>query len=576
MKLKAALADVSDALKEYAELEGKAEDELLDDNDRLVREIISHGKHKNLSFFAFTATPKSATLEMFGTEWNDSSYHPFHVYSMRQAIEEGFILDVLQNYTTYKTCYQIAKNTKDNPEVPESKALKTIRKYEELHPYNIQQKSAIIVETFRNVTKQKIKGKGKMMVVTSSRLAAVRYYHEIKNYLELNGYHDVEILAAFSGSIKDPEDAAEIEWTESKLNGVNESQTKQLFHNEGNILIVAEKYQTGFDEPLLHTMIVDKKLRGVKAVQTLSRLNRTHPDKQDTFIIDFVNTKEDILKAFQPFYQETSLAQEINTDLIYKTQKMLRAFNIYNDADIASVNEIYFDEDKRKANKIQAAVTNALLPVQQKYNALNQEQRYQFRKLCRTFVKWYGYITQIARMFDKQMHNEYIFCSYLAKIVPADPTTPFDLDNRVKLEYYNLEKTYEGSIELVKEEKSVYEPAKLKKPVKMVETLSPLEKVIEKINQQYMGNFTEGDKVVITALHQKLKSNKKLMKSAKTDGRQIFEKNIFPQLFNDAAQEAYIESTETYTKLFEDAGKYHAIMSALAQIMFDELKNEKE
>ena len=371
MKLKAALADVSDALKEYAELEGKAEDELLDDNDRLVREMISHGKHKNLSFFAFTATPKSATLEMFGTEWNDGSYHPYHIYSMRQAIEEGFILDVLQNYTTYKTCYQIAKNTADNPDVPQSKALKTIKKYEELHPYNIQQKSAIIVETFRDVTKKKIKGKGKMMVVTSSRLAAVRYYHEIKRYLETNGYKDVEILAAFSGSIKDPDDQRDIEWTESKLNGVNESQTKQVFHDDGNILIVAEKYQTGFDEPLLHTMIVDKKLRGVKAVQTLSRLNRTHPDKQDTFIIDFVNNKEDILKAFQPFYQETSLSQEINTDLIYKTQKMLRNFKIYDDSDIEKVNKIYFDEDKRKANKIQAAITNALLPVQQKYNALN-------------------------------------------------------------------------------------------------------------------------------------------------------------------------------------------------------------
>lgn len=575
MKLKAALADVSDALKEYAELEGKAEDELLDDNDRLVREMIAHGRHKNLSFFAFTATPKGATLEMFGTEWNDGSYHPFHVYSMRQAIEEGFILDVLQNYTTYRTCYQIAKNTKDNPDVPQSKALKTIKKYEELHPYNIQQKSAIIVETFRNVTKQKIKGKGKMMVVTSSRLAAVRYYHEIKNYLESNGYHDVEILAAFSGSIKDPDDQKDVEWTESKLNGVNESQTKQVFHDEGNILIVAEKYQTGFDEPLLHTMIVDKKLRGVKAVQTLSRLNRTHPDKQDTFIIDFVNTKEDILKAFQPFYQETSLAQEINTDLIYKTQKMLRAFKIYDDTDIEKVNKIYFDEDKRKANKIQAAVTNALLPIQQKYNALNQEQRYQFRKLCRTFVKWYGYITQIVRMFDKQMHDEYIFCSYLAKVVPADPKIPFDLGDRVKLEYYNLEKTFEGSIGLVKEEKGVYESAKLKKPVKMTETLSPLEQVIDKINQQYVGNFTDGDKVVITALHQKLKNNKKLMKAAKTDGRQIFEKNIFPQMFDDAAQEAYVESTETYTKLFEDAGKYRAIMSALAQAMFDELRNEQ-
>lgn len=574
MKLKAALADVSDALKEYAELEGKAEDELLDDNDRLVREMIAHGRHKNLSFFAFTATPKGATLEMFGTEWNDGSYHPFHVYSMRQAIEEGFILDVLQNYTTYRTCYQIAKNTKDNPDVPQSKALKTIKKYEELHPYNIQQKSAIIVETFRNVTKQKIKGKGKMMVVTSSRLAAVRYYHEIKNYLESNGYHDVEILAAFSGSIKDPDDQKDVEWTESKLNGVNESQTKQVFHDEGNILIVAEKYQTGFDEPLLHTMIVDKKLRGVKAVQTLSRLNRTHPDKQDTFIIDFVNSKEDILKAFQPFYQETSLAQEINTDLIYKTQKMLREFKIYDDSDIENVNKIYFDEDKRKANKIQAAITNALLPIQRKYNDLNQEQRYQFRKLCRTFVKWYGYITQITRMFDKQMHDEYIFCSYLAKVVPADPKIPFDLGDRVKLEYYNLEKTYEGSIGLVKEEKGIYKTAKLKKPVKMAETLSPLEQVIEKINQQYMGNFTDGDKVVITALHQKLKNNKKLMKAAKTDGRQIFEKNIFPQMFDDAAQEAYVESTETYTKLFEDAGKYRAIMSALAQAMFDEMKTE--
>ena len=534
MKLKAALADVSDALEEYAELEGKVEEQLLDENDRLVREMISHGRHKNLSFFAFTATPKSATLEMFGTEWEDGSYHPYHVYSMRQAIEEGFILDVLQNYTTYKTCYQIAKNTKDNPEVPQSKALKTIKRYEELHPYNIQQKSKVIVETFRDVTKKKIKGKGKMMVVTSSRLAAVRYYHEIQNY---------------------------------------EAQTKQVFHDEGNILIVAEKYQTGFDEPLLHTMIVDKKLRGVKAVQTLSRLNRTHPDKQDTFIIDFVNKTEDILEAFQPFYQETSLAQEINTDLIYKTQQKLRAFKIYGDTDIEKVNQIYFDEDKRKANKIQAAITNALLPVQQKYNALNQEERYQFRRLCRTFVKWYGYITQITRMFDKHMHEEYIFCSYLAKVIPADPEIPFNLGDRVRLEYYNLEKTYEGSIDLVKEEKGIYEPATLKKPVKVVETLSPLEQVIEKINEQYMGNFTEGDKVVITTLHQKLMKNKKLIKAAKTDGRQIFEKNIFPQVFSTAAQEAYVESTETYARLFEDAGKYRAIMSALAQAMFDEMRN---
>ena len=580
MKLKVALADTSDALKEYAELEGKAEDEMLDANDRLVREMIAHGRHDNLSFFAFTATPKGQTLEMFGTEYRDGSFHPFHIYSMRQAIEEGFILDVLQNYMTYKTCFQIAKNIPDNPDVPQSKAMKMIKRFEELHPYNIQQKSAIIVETFRDITKRKIKGRGKMMVVTASRLAAVRYYHEIKKYLVFNNYNDIEILAAFSGSIKDPDDPFGREWTESSINvdskgnAVSESQTKQVFHDEGNILIVAEKYQTGFDEPLLHTMIVDKKLRGVKAVQTLSRLNRTHPDKHDTLVIDFINTKDDILKAFQPFYQETYLAEEINTDLIYKTQKMLHDFKIYDNTDIDKVTAIYFDEDKRKANKTQAAITNALLPVQKRYNNLNQEQRYQVRKTCRTFVKWYGYISQITRMFDKELHNEYVFSSYLAKILPPDPSIPFDLGNKVKLEYYNLEKTFEGNIELQKDVHGEYEPAKVKRPVKMEETLSPLEQVIQKINEQFMGDFTDGDKVMIAALHEKLRNNKKLIKSAQTNGQQIFEKSVFPQLFDDAAQEAYLESTETYAKLFEDAGKYHAVMSALAHALFSELNGK--
>lgn len=578
-KLKAALADTSDALAEYEALEAEAEAKALDSEDRLVREMIAHGRHQNLSFFAFTATPKQTTLEQFGTEYPDGSFHPFHIYSMRQAIEEGFILDVLQNYTTYKTCYQLMKNVPENPDVPQSKAAKTIRRFAALHPYNIAQKAAVIVETYRDVTRHRIKGKGKMMVVTASRLAAVRYYHEIKHYLEANGYDDIEILAAFSGSIQDPEGAdPEKEYTESGLNvdragnRVSESQTKQGFHDEGNILIVAEKYQTGFDEPLLHTMIVDKKLRGVKAVQTLSRLNRICPDKEDTFILDFVNTKEDILKAFQPFYQETYLTQEVNTDLIYKAQKMLRGFHVYTDAEIERVSAIYFDEDARRMNRTQAAITNALLPVQQRYNDLNQEQRYQFRKTCRSFVKWYSYITQITRMFDRPMHREYIFCSYLAKVLPADPQMPFHLGSRVRLEYFNLQKTFEGSIALVKEEKGAYGPARQKKPIKMQETLSPLEQVIEKINKEYAGAFTPGDRVVLTALHEKLKDNKKLQKAAKNDGRQIFQKNIFPSAFDQAAQEAYMESTETYTKLFQDAAKYKAIMGALAEAMYSEFQ----
>ena len=288
MKLRASLADTEAALREYAEIEGKAEDEI-DRNDKLVQEMLTHGKHPNLSFFAFTATPKPATLEMFGSQWTDGSFHPFHIYSMRQAIEEGFILDVLQNYMTYSTCFKIAKDTPENPELPESRATKIIKKYEKLHPYNISQKSQIIVETFRETTKNKIDGKGKMMLVTDSRLAAVRYFHEIKRYIQERHYADMDILAAFSGSVQDGDE----EYTESGLNvrkdgsHISEGQTKEEFHDNFNVLVVAEKYQTGFDEPLLHTMIVDKKLKNVKAVQTLSRLNRTCPGKVGYICVGF-------------------------------------------------------------------------------------------------------------------------------------------------------------------------------------------------------------------------------------------------------------------------------------------------
>lgn len=581
MKLREALADTRDALEEYAELEAEQEGKEVDPEDRLVKELISHGNHKNLSFFAFTATPKPKTLEMFGTEYEDGSFHPFHIYSMRQAIEEGFILDPLKNYVTYRTAYKIAKNVPENPKVPQSKALKTIKRFEELHPYNIAQKSRIIVETFRDVTHHKIGGKGKMMVVTSSRLAAVRYYHEIKSYLEKNHYDNIEILAAFSGSIVDPDDPTGKEWTEPGINvnrageHVKESQTKETFHNEGNILIVAEKYQTGFDEPLLHTMVIDKKLRDVKAVQTICRVDRTYPGKTDTYILDFVNTNEDILEAFKPFYRETSLEKEVNTDLIYQTQRELRSFHVYDDDDIDRVNKIYFDESKRKDKTIQGAITNALVSVRDKYNALNQEQRYQFRKLSRSFVRWYQYITQITRMFDKDLHKEYIFCLYMSQILPADPSLPFNLGNQVKLEFYNLKKTFEGEINLGNDEAESYKPAKVKKPVGQEEKTSPLEEVIEKINEEYGDAFSEGDRVVLTALHNKLKKEKSLANAVKNnkDNKLMFTDSIFQRYFDDAAQEAYMESIDTYKSLFSDKNKYTAIKQVLADLLFKELSN---
>lgn len=580
MKLKAALADVSDALEEYAELEQKAVDEI-EAKDILVQDMLSQGKHKNLSFFAFTATPKGKTLEIFGEPQPDGSFHPFHIYSMRQAIEEGFILDVLANYTTYKMCYQIAKNVPDNPDVPTSKAVRTIRRYEELHPHNLAQKAAIIVETFRDVTKHKIGGLGKMMVVTASRLAAVRYYHEIKRYLEQNDYDDIEIMIAFSGSLKDPDDPNSPEYTESSMNvdsngnRVKESQTKSVFHDEGDILIVAEKYQTGFDEPLLHTMIVDKELRDVKAVQTLSRLNRTYPGKVDTYVLDFVNDVDRIREAFQQFYQETSLDEEINFDLIYTTQKILRDFKVYTEEDIEAVSQIYFDPDVRKANATQGKISNILKPVADKYNQLNQEQRYQFRREVRAFVKWYNYISQITRMFDKDLHKEYILCSYLAKLLPSDKTQPFDLDNRVKLEYYRLEKTYEGAIELEATPGS-WKPTQPKRAGGQKDRLSPLDEIIARINEEFFGDFTEADRVMVDTLYTKMRKDAKVKKAAKNNDRHVYERSIFPGIFDTTAQEAYMENTEAYEQLFLDAEKYRIIQQALAERLYRELHGDSK
>lgn len=580
MKLKAALADVSDALEEYAELEQKAVDEI-EAKDILVQDMLSQGKHRNLSFFAFTATPKGKTLEIFGEPQPDGSFHPFHIYSMRQAIEEGFILDVLANYTTYKMCYQIAKNVPDNPDVPTSKAVRTIRRYEELHPHNLAQKAAIIVETFRDVTKHKIGGLGKMMVVTASRLAAVRYYHEIKRYLEQNDYDDIEIMIAFSGSLKDPDNPNSPEYTESSMNvdsngnRVKESQTKSVFHDEGDILIVAEKYQTGFDEPLLHTMIVDKELRDVKAVQTLSRLNRTYPGKVDTYVLDFVNDVDRIREAFQQFYQETSLDEEINFDLIYTTQKILRDFKVYTDADIEAVSQIYFDPDIRKANATQGKISNILKPVADKYNQLNQEQRYQFRREVRAFVKWYNYISQITRMFDKELHKEYILCSYLAKLLPSDKTQPFDLDNRVKLEYYRLEKTYEGAIELEATPGS-WKPTQPKRAGEQKDRLSPLDEIIARINEEFFGDFTDADRVMVDTLYTKMRQDAKVKKAAKSNDRQVYERSIFPGIFDTTAQQAYMENTEAYEQLFLDAEKYRIIQQALAERLYRELHGDSK
>ena len=569
-KLKTALADLRDALKEYAEIEGVAEDRV-DPQDKLVRELIAHGKHKNLSFFAFTATPKDTTLEMFGTRDENGQYHPFHIYSMHQAIEEGFILDVLQNYMTYKTCFKIANTTPENPEVPVSRASKVIKKYQQLHPENIRQKSEIIVETYMGTTRSKINGRAKMMVVTASRPAAVLYFKEIKRYAEEQGYAEVKPMVAFSGEVILDDES----YTEPGLNvrpdgsHIQETQTKQEFHDNFNILIVAEKYQTGFDEPLLHTMIVDKKLRGVKTVQTLSRLNRTCPGKNDTFVLDFANEVEDVQEDFQVFYHETYLEEEVNTDLLYGVQRELRGYRIYGDMDIEWFCQVYFARGAQGSDA-QGLLVSKLLPAVERYQEKTPDERYQIRRCMRNFCKWYRYVSQVVRMFDKDLHKEFVYCSFLIGLLPADVVPMEDIEKMLSLEKYKLEKTFEGDIPL-SDDDGVYEPAE-PKGGSLPEGKDPLDEIIARINERYKGNFTDADKVMIMALADKLRKNEKLANMAVSSDPQIFAESIFPQAFSDAAQESYMESQETYSSMFENQGKYNAIMRTLAEFLYREMR----
>lgn len=521
---------------------------------------------------------------MFGEKQTDGSFKAFHIYSMRQAIEEGFILDVLKNYMTYKTCYKIAKNTPDNPEVPTTKAVKAVRRYQELHPHNLQQKTAVMIEQFREVTKNKIGGNAKAMVVTASRLHAVRYYHEFKRYIEKNKYDDIDILIAFSGVVNDVNIKGDsVAYTEEGMNKradgttIKEKQLPEEFHHDFNCLIVAEKYQTGFDEPLLHTMFVDKKLDGVKAVQTLSRLNRTCNGKEDAFILDFVNTADDMKASFSRFYEATTLDEEVNVNLIYQTQTTLRKYKLYNNDDIENFVTIYY-KDGKQTDKDLGKMTALLKPVVNRYNELETEDRYEFRMTIRSFNKWYSYIAQVVRLFDKDLQKEFSFTSYLAKMLPKEPDKKIDLDGKLKLEFYKLQETFAGYI--------VLNPTKEDTTLNNVKSFIPqgvtvsddelLESIIKRINDRFNGAFTEGDRVIVETIYNRvIKDNKKLKTYAKNNDAEVFERSIFPEIFKKIAQDCYMESMTSFGKLFEDKKFYNSVMEEIAKASYKDLRSAK-
>lgn len=481
------------SLEDAYEAEKVMEDELSDTEEKIVETIEKSGQQDNISFFAFTATPKPKTIEKFGTYNEDGIPEPFHIYSMRQAVEEGFILDVLQNYVTYETFYKVEKSIHEDPEVGKQKAAKEIARFVSLHPHSIAQKTAIIIEHYRSVTQYKIGGRAKAMLVTRSRLHAVRYKRAFDDYINKHNYTDLKTLVAFSGTVDDES----IPYTETEMNKMNENELPDKFStDEYQVLIVAEKYQTGFDEPLLHTMYVDKPLNGIKAVQTLSRLNRTCRGKEDTFVLDFVNDTETIQEAFQDYYEVTGLNDVTDPNILYDLEYELGEMQVYNQSEINAVSELEF-KGKLKDKQAQGRLNPILDQAVDRFNhELDEEEQDQFKSSTSKFIRTYSFVLQIGPFTDVNLHKLYVYLSYLLRKLPKKPNEHIYLADDVALEYYRNEKIFEGSIQLETQGQANIDPAQhagsVSRPEEAKERLSS---IIDRMNDKFGTDFDPQDKL---------------------------------------------------------------------------------
>ena len=581
--LRRSLIDLDKAVKEYAEEEGIDESEV-DISSDVVLAMLGQGKHDNQSFFAFTATPTNKTLELFGRYNGElKRFEPFHVYSMQQAIEEGFILDVLANYTTIKEAFKLVKVSQDNPELIEGPALKILVRYYREHGHTISDKTEMLMSNFVENGRFQIGGKGKAMVIADSRANAVRYYFAIKEYIK---NHPAEcegcgVLVAFSGTV--PLDG--VEYTEASLNVDEDGQPitsdkkfrKAFRSSKYNILVVANKYQTGFDEPLLHSMYVDKKLKGVNAVQTLSRLNRTCRGKQSTFVLDFVNTDEQIKNSFQPFYTTTFLEGRTDYNKLYGFRKSIKDFGLYNYQDVDNYYKFMSAHGGSKQDEVALGKLSSLLkPIIERYIDLaSDEDRFSVRMVIRNFVKSYAYITQITRIHDEELFKEYVFAGNLLSLLPVGKVVIQDFLEKVQLEYTSLKESFSGSIVLDKKDVSLGisgDKAKVKLPKK-----DTLQNIIDKVNERFDGEFKEGDRVIIESIFQMFMSDKEVKKYkryAKDSTPEMFVKSLFPDKFKEIATQCCIDNADSYRKLFADTEFYQKVMEAMAKELYKVLRKD--
>jgi type I restriction enzyme R subunit len=464
--------------------------------DLIEQSVGARGKSENITFFAFTATPKSKTLELFGEKVvgaNGESIHTaFHQYSMKQAIEEKYILDVLRNYTTYKTYYKLANNLgSDDLEVPKGKAASALARYASLHPTNLSQKAEIIVEHFRANTAKKIDGSAKAMVVTRSRLHAVRYKQAIDAYIKEKQYKDVRTLVAFSGTVYDP-DVPSSEYTEYLLNHIKSSAIPEEFAKSYQVLIVADKYQTGFDQPLLHTMYVDKKLNGIAAVQTLSRLNRIHPDKEDTFVLDFVNDAEDIQEAFRPYFEETT---SIPTDpnILYNLRQRIMSAGILHTEEVRLAVEGILSATTKGSSALKANTDTAVV----RWELLDDESKSDFKSLCRNYVAAYSFLAQIVPFKDVELEELYYYTKMLERRLLTNTGGSVDIDDSVVLTHLRTQiEAQNVDLSLLQGSEDPMDPAVVESSGgKKEDDTELLSRLIADLNERFGLNLTDADRI---------------------------------------------------------------------------------
>lgn len=550
---------------------GSGEQVEADTEDMITDEILRHGKQANVSVFAFTATPKPTTIQLFGHLNTKGQREAFHVYSMKQAIEEGFILDVLQNYTEYSTFYRLNKEIEDDPRCKTNEAKRQIARFIELHETNIAQRIEVIVEHFRTTVMQELGGQAKAMVITASRQGAVKYRQAFEEYITKKGYDNIHALVAFSGKVKLDED--EKEYTESSINGFPEDQlTKEFDTDAYQVLLVANKYQTGFDQPKLCAMYVLKKLKGVNAVQTLSRLNRICvPYEKKTFVLDFVNTYEDIKAAFAPYYTTTLLANSVTPNAIYDLEAQIDAYALFDPADIESANEILYSE------KVTAKQKQQLTFYLQKSKKLLEHYEYNEQReavsVMRSFVRYYEFLLQVSSFEDHELHKKYNFISYLlAYINIKHPGGGFNLDGKIQASNFIQKKGEEHK-----------DPHLVAKPVVKLPTaehfgltedkIQKLSEIIDEINSR-TGKSYDND-VVIKAMLQirdiMMKSDK-LKTSAKNNTQKDFEFSYFDDI-DDALIEGLSQNQDFFSMLLSNDEMKRQVLGIFSDEIYKSLRN---